>query len=148
MIKIIIFLVGLVCVNMQGMLTPETALAYGGAICSVGSYYFLAQAIDSYNHEADVKKCCKLLKLSAGLKLSSIVFLAPKLSQKKYGGVLFGIEELGALYTGVGLYLLKSAHNKHICHYLPDQARQDLCMGSILMTLGAFTLYFTHTRED
>lgn len=127
-------------------LPPENILAGAGTICSVGSYYCLVQAFDraeAYNPERRM-----LLGRAAALKISSTLLLAPKFSQKQFGGVLFGVQELGALYAGAGLYILRSAQIKQTRYYASPEAHQDLCVGSLLLSLGAFTLYFAHTQED
>lgn len=45
---------------------------------------------------------------------------------------------MGSLYMGMGLYLIESGIKKHRNEWLQQDAKQDLCMGMILMLMGGF----------
>lgn len=141
MLKKIFMSLTLVVGKSQGMLVPTMVSETSGALCSAGSYYCVFKGINDWSrscgNEQDKKRLYSYLGVAAGLKAASLIFNAPGFSTKQKRDFWI-IKEIGALYMGMGLCLIESGIKKHRDERLLQKAKQDACMGVILLLWGGY----------
>ncbi len=141
MLKKIFMLLTLVAGKSQGMLISTIVSETSGALWSAGSYYCVFKGINELSRssgtEQDKKRFYSYLGVAAGLKAASLIFIAPGFSTKQQRDFWI-IKEIGALYMGMGLCLIESGIKKHRDERLQQKAKQDACLGLMLMVWGGY----------
>lgn len=139
MLKKIFIVSTLVVIKSQGMLVPTMVSEASGALCSAGSYYCVFKGTKDWSSscgtEQDKKRFYSYLGVATGLKAASLIFNAPGFSTKQKRDFWI-IKEIGALYMGMGLCLIESGIKNHRNEYLQQKAKQDACMGVMLLLWG------------
>lgn len=150
-LKLLYFFLGIGFYS-SAMLEHKNALARAGVVCSIGSYYCLAKAIDGWTHSSgsqqDKEKLYSFLRVAAGLKTVSFAFAAPQLAHNNKS-VAWAVKEMGSFYMGAGIYVFESACRKyHESRLHQDEAMQDFCMSAILATAGCLHIILPGSFED